>query len=155
MSKRSVRHETIVMERDFKAARERVFQAWADPEARSRWAIPKQDWKSAEQTRDFRTGGHEVSRFGPSGDPYLRAETNYLDIVPGHRIIMAGTMFEREVAISCSMATVELRERGKTTHMVYTEQAAFLDERDEPSARRQGWQINFDKLDAWLAERGA
>jgi uncharacterized protein YndB with AHSA1/START domain len=50
------------------------------------------------------------------------------------------------------MATVELQDLGKTTHMIYTEQAAFLDERDEPSARRMGWQINFDKLEAWLAE---
>jgi uncharacterized protein YndB with AHSA1/START domain len=152
MAERSVRHETIVLVRDFQAARERVFRAWADSTARSRWAIPKPEWQSAEQTQDFRVGGHEVSRFGPRGDAYLKAETYYLDIVPGQRIIMAGTMFARDVPISCSMATVELHDRGKATHMIYTEQAAFLDERDEPGARRKGWQINLDKLHEWLAE---
>src|SRR3954464_14362710 len=105
MPERSVRHETIVMQRDFQAARARVFRAWADPIARSRWAIPKPEWESVEQTHDFRVGGNEVSRFGPRGDPYLRAETHYLDLVPDARIIMAGTMFARQVPISCSMAT--------------------------------------------------
>jgi uncharacterized protein YndB with AHSA1/START domain len=86
------------MQRDFQAARARVFRAWADPVARSRWAIPKQEWESVEQTHDFRVGGNEVSRLGPRGDPYLRAETHYLDIVPDARIIMAGTMFARPSA---------------------------------------------------------
>lgn len=151
MPERNVRHETIVLERDFASARERLFRAWADSTARSRWAIPKRGWECAEQTQDFRVGGHEVSRFGPRGDPYLKAETVYLNIVPGYRIIMATTMFARDVPVSCSMATVELYERGKATHMIYTEQAAFLDERDEPGARRQGWQINLDQLHEWLA----
>jgi uncharacterized protein YndB with AHSA1/START domain len=79
-----------------------------------------------------------------------RSITNYLDIVPDHRIIMAGTMFASELPISCSLATVEFLEHGRATRMIHTEQAAFLDGRDTPQSRRQGWGINLDKLEAYL-----
>ena len=152
MPARSVEHETIVLERDFKAAPARVFAAWASPEARAQWAVPNEHWESVEQGNDFRVGGREVSRFGPKGNPRYKAETNYLDIVPDSRIIMAGTMFDADQPISCSLATVELLPAGRGTHMLYTEQAAFLDGRDSAATRRQGWRINLDKLAAYLAD---
>jgi uncharacterized protein YndB with AHSA1/START domain len=80
----------------------------------------------------------------------FRAETHYLDIVPDRRIVMAGTMAERDTPISASMATVELLANGGGTRMVYTEQAAFLDGRDVPANRIQGWGEILDKLDAAL-----
>jgi uncharacterized protein YndB with AHSA1/START domain len=150
MQARNVEHDTIVIERDFNAAPARVFAAWASPSARAEWAVPSGEWESVEQGNDFRVGGHEVSRFGPPGDPRYKAETNYLDIVPDSRIIMAGTMFDSERPISCSLATVELLSAGRGTHMRYTEQAAFLDGRDSATPRRHGWKINLDKLEAYL-----
>jgi uncharacterized protein YndB with AHSA1/START domain len=151
MQARSVEHETIVIERDFKAAPARVFAAWASPHARAHWAVPNEDWESVEQGNDFRVGGREISRFGPKADARYKAETNYLDIVPDRRIIMAGTMFEADQPISCSMATVEFLSAGRGTRMLYTEQAAFLDGRDSAANRRQGWKINLDKLEAYVA----
>lgn len=150
MQARSVEHETIVIERDFKAAPARVFAAWASPKARAQWAVPNEQWESVEQGNDFRVGGREVSRFGPKGDARYKAETNYLDIVPDRRIIMAGTMFDADQPISCSLATVEFLSAGRGTRMLYTEQAAFLDGRDSAATRRQGWKINLDKLAAYV-----
>jgi len=150
MQARSVEHETITMERDFKAAPPRVFAAWASPKARAQWMVPNAQWESVEQGNDFRVGGREVSCFGPKGDPRYRAVTSYLDIVPDRRIIMAGTMFDADQSISCSLATVEFLSVGRGTRMLYTEQAAFLDGRDTVSTRRQGWKINLDKLAAFV-----
>jgi uncharacterized protein YndB with AHSA1/START domain len=151
MSDRSVTHDTIAIERTFDASPARVFAAWASSKARARWAVPKDEWESAQDSDDFRVEGREVRRFGPKGDPRYRAVTNYLDIVPDRRIIMAGTMFAAELPISCSLATVEFLEHGRATRMIYTEQAAFLDGRDTPQSRRQGWGTNLDKLDAYLS----
>lgn len=150
MQERSVEHETIVMERQFKAAPPRVFAAWASAKARAQWMVPNHDWESVEESDDFRVGGREVSRLGPKGDPRFRAEKYYLDIVPEQRILMAGTMFAADRPISCSLATVELLAAGRGTRMIYTEQAAFLNGRDGADARRQGWKINLDKLDNFL-----
>lgn len=152
-AERSVVHDTIVIDRTFEAPPGRVFAAWASPAARARWAVPGGAWVLAEDGDDFRVGGHEVSRFGPPGDPVFRAETNYLDIVPGRRIVMAGTMAERDVAISASMATVELLPHEDGTRLIYTEQAAFLDGHDTPTSRRQGWGEILDKLDAELRRK--
>jgi uncharacterized protein YndB with AHSA1/START domain len=151
MSDGSVTHDTITIERTFNASPARVFAAWASSKARARWAVPRDDWESAEERDDFRVEGREVRRFGPKGDPRYRYVTNYLDIVPDRRIIMAGTMFASELPISCSLATVEFLEHGRATRMIYTEQAAFLDGRDTPQSRRQGWGTNLDKLDAYLS----
>ncbi len=83
------------------------------------------------------------------------AHTNYLDILEGKRIVMAGTMAEGETRISASMATVELLRAGRGTRMIYTEQAAFLDGRDTPESRRRGWAGILDKLDAYLRREPA
>jgi uncharacterized protein YndB with AHSA1/START domain len=151
MSDRSVTHDTIAIERTFNASPARVFAAWASAKARARWAVARNEWESAEDSDDFRVEGREVRRFGPKGDPRYRSVTIYLDIVPDRRIVMAGTMFASELPISCSLATVEFLEHGRATRMIYTEQAAFLDARDTPQSRRQGWRTNLDKLDAYLS----
>ena len=46
MSERTVKHSTIVVERNFKAAPARVFAAWADPDVHRRWNVPGNNWKS-------------------------------------------------------------------------------------------------------------
>jgi uncharacterized protein YndB with AHSA1/START domain len=151
MATRSVVHDTIVIERDFSASITRVFAAWSRARVRSVWMVPNEGWETVEFNEDFRIGGREVARFGPKGCPHLRSETHYLNIVEERRIVMAGTMFSSDLPISCSMATVELLASQTGTRMIYTEQAAFLDGRDEPSSRRRGWWINLDKLDAHLS----
>ena len=152
MAKRTVKHATIILERSFKQSPARVFAAWSDPEARRVWEVPQPDWEAGEESDDFRVGGCEVSRFGPKGDPRFRAETHYLDIVPELRIVMAGTISESERPISCSLASVEFLADGDGTRLVYAEQGAFLDGRDTPLARHQGWEHNLDQLADYLEE---
>ena len=43
MSERSVVHATFVVERDYPASPERVFEAWADPSAKERWFGPDEE----------------------------------------------------------------------------------------------------------------
>ena len=61
MTKRSAQHGTIRLERRYKAAPARVFAAWAEPTARAKWDVPGR-WVIAEQSFDFREGGHELDR---------------------------------------------------------------------------------------------
>jgi uncharacterized protein YndB with AHSA1/START domain len=150
MTTRTVVHDTIVLERTFSASPARVFAAWSRADVRRLWMAPSDQWEVAELREDFRVSGSGSMRFGPKGNPHLWAETHYLDIVDEQRIVMAGTMFDSNVAISCSLATVELFATGAAVRMIYTEQAAFLDGRDQPRTRRQGWNINLDKLEAYL-----
>ena len=149
MTARSAEHGTIRLERRYKAAPARGFAAWAEPRARAQWDVPGR-WVIAEQTFDFREGGHERKRFGPNGDPRLVADTLYLDIVAGRRIVFSYSMTSRGTPISVSLTTVEISPApssgGGETHLLLTEQVAFLDGNDNAAHREEGLASMLDKI---------
>ena len=145
MTARSAQHGTIRLERRYKATPARVFAAWAEPQARAQWDVPGR-WVIAEQTFDFREGGHERKRFGPKGDPRLVADTLYLDIVAGRRIVFSYSMTSRGTPISVSLTTVEISPDGRDTQLLLTEQVAFLDGNDNAAHREEGLASMLDKI---------
>ena len=150
MTARSAEHGTIRLERRYKAALARVFAAWAEPKARAQWDVPGH-WVIAEQTFDFREGGREVKRFGPKDDPRFVADTLYLDIVPGRRIVFSYSMTSRGEPVSVSLTTVEIMPDGQQTKLLLTEQVAFLDGRDNAANREEGLASMLDKIGESLA----
>ena len=155
MTFHAVVHDTIVLERRFALAPEKVYAAWSDAAQRARWHFPGDDWELAEFDQDFRVGGHERARFGPKGAPILREEGRFLDIVPNQRIVSAGTMHEDEVRISITLCTVELAADGDGTLLKLTDQSAFLDGRESPSDRRSGWGKVLERLADFLLPTSA
>ena len=149
MTARSAEHGTIRLERRYKAAPARVFAAWAEPEARAQWDVPGR-WVIAEQTFDFREGGRERKRFGPQGDPHLVADTLYLDVVAERRIVFSYSMTSRGTPISVSLTTVEISPApssgGRNSHLLLTEQVAFLDGNDNAANREEGLASMLDKI---------
>ena len=149
MMARTTQHGTIRLERRYKAPPNRVFAAWAEPEARAKWDVPGR-WVIAEQTFDFREGGRELKRFGPKDDPRLVADTLYLDIVPPSRIVFSYSMTSRGMPISVSLTTIELSAApssgGRDTHLLLTEQIVFLDGNDNAANREQGLASMLDKI---------
>ena len=155
MSESTVKHDTIVVERNFKSSPERVFAAWADPNAHGLWKVPSDDWELADFENDFRVGGRERSCFGPKGDPRYCSDGSYLDIVPEARIVYVGTMHEGKMRISATLYTVELLADGTGTRLVLTDQSAFFDGRETPSERKSGWGKILDRLVAQMNSEDA
>jgi uncharacterized protein YndB with AHSA1/START domain len=150
MSKRTVKHDTIVVERSYKASPKRVFAAWADPNAHGLWKTPGEDWELAESENDFRVGGREMSRFGPKGHANFWSDGKYVDIVPDARIVSAGTMHDGDTRISSTLCTVELLREGSGTRLILTDQSAFFDGHETPADRQSGWGQILDRLGAQL-----
>jgi uncharacterized protein YndB with AHSA1/START domain len=149
----TVVHDTIVVERNFAVPPNKVFAAWADATQRVRWHFPGDaGWELTEFEQDFRVGGREHARFGPKGQPNLREEGNFLDIVENTRIVSVGTMHKDDVRISMTLCTVEISADGKGTKLKLTDQSAFLDGRERPDERRSGWGAVLDKLTAFLQD---
>ena len=105
----------------------------------------------AEQTFDFREGGHERKRFGPKDDPRFVADTLYLDIVPDRRIVFSYSMTSRGEPISVSLTTVEIMPDGQQTKLLLTEHVAFLDGKDNAANREEGLASMLDKIGESLA----
>jgi uncharacterized protein YndB with AHSA1/START domain len=147
MSGRSVEHATFVIERKYEVSPERAFAAWADPEAKARWYVDP----DVQLELDFRVGGRERSRgTAPDGRAY-RYEALYQDIVSAQRIVYTYDMFLEGTRISVSLATVEFTPVGDSgTHMVFTEQGAFLDGHESPAGRAEGMGSLLDALDKEL-----
>ena len=154
MSDRTVDHATVVVERTYNATPERVFAAWSDPSVRMLWDVRDDGWETTEFANDFRIGGRETSRFGPTGDPRYFSDGRNLDIVTNARIVSAGTMHDGDARISFTLCTVELMPAGAGTRLIVTDQTAYVDGRDNAADREAGWISILDSLGTHLqAER--
>lgn len=148
---RSVAHATFTIERRYAAAPARVFKAFEDPVQKRRWFVEGEGWEIESFETDFRVGGFERSSFRFQGGPLVTNDTVFQDIVPERRIIVAYSMTVGGNPISASLATMQFEPDGKGTHLVFTEQGAFLDGYDDAGQREEGWRELLEALARELA----
>lgn len=124
-------HGMFTLERRYDAAPARVFAAWSDPVAFTRWFVESPGAEVFEWQHDFRVGGRGGGRyrFGGPADPVGFNETVFVDLVESDRIVLAYVM-GRELdgahrRDSASLVTVELFPDGDGTRLIYTEQGAY------------------------------
>jgi uncharacterized protein YndB with AHSA1/START domain len=154
MTERSTTHTTFTIERSYPVEPARVFAAFADPEAKARWAVEPEAGRGTGEF-DFRVGGRE--RFGakvPDGPTY-GYDALYYDIVPDQRIVYCYEMYADGARISVSVATIELAGDAAGTRLTYTEQGAFLDGLDQAENREQGTAEQLDNLSQELRSQPA
>lgn len=145
-------HDTFTVERRYPASLARVYRALTDPRAKAAWFVGPHGWDEHERRMDARVGGTErvVGRH-PSG-MISAFDAVYMDLVPAERIIFAYNMTIDGKRISTSLATWELRPDGAGTHLVLTEQGAFLDGYVDAGSRLEGTNLLLDALGAALAK---
>jgi uncharacterized protein YndB with AHSA1/START domain len=142
----SVVHATIVIERTYAAAPARVFAAWAEADTKRRWFACHDDFAVRRYELDFRVGGRERLDTGPPGGVVHRFDARYHEILADERLVYAYDMWLGDTLISISLATVSFAAAGRGTHMIFTEQGAFLDGHHPPEERRLGTEIGLDNL---------
>jgi uncharacterized protein YndB with AHSA1/START domain len=150
MSERTVAHATFNLERHYACSPDRVFAAWADPEAKGRWFAAGEP----SYQLDFRVGGMERNA-GVHGGKRITWEALYREIVPNERIVYTAVLAEDEIVATVSQATVELMADDGGTLLVLTEQGAYLDGREQPEWREQGTAAWLDTLGSHLGLDGA
>lgn len=157
MTTHKIHHDTFTLERTYKASPDRVFNAWANVEAKAKWfGGPSDVWTSTERTMNFKVGGQERAGgiFKNTNMTTLFAAT-YFDIVENQRIVYTYDMFVNGEKISVSLASIELYPAvGGGTRMVLTEQGAYFDKEAEKSAisRRNGTLGLVEKFGVALGE---
>jgi uncharacterized protein YndB with AHSA1/START domain len=144
MTKHSVLHSTFTLTREYSAPPQRVYDAWADPAAKARWF-----GAGSEHELDFRVDGRET--IVTKGEPVLRFEAVYHDIVPCERLVYSSTMFGDGELATVSLTTVWFEADGEHTRLVLTEQGTFLDGKESPDWRERGTGDWLDALATHLA----
>jgi uncharacterized protein YndB with AHSA1/START domain len=155
MTQHSVAYETFVIERTYDAPVDQVFRAWADPELKTRWFAGSADALGDTYKLDFRVGGHEINSGGPPGGPHYTYDSDYREIIPEQRIIYTYEMHADENLISVTVATIEFKGAGATTHLLLTEQGVFLDGHDNVAQREAGTRSFLESLATMLENHGS
>ncbi len=139
MSERFVKHATFVVERTYEASPAKVYEAWADPDAKVKWF-------SKPDIFEFRVGGREYSSGGPPEGPVFTYDACYQEIVPEQRIVYSYSLDSGDTRISVSLTTVELIPVEQGTKLIFTEQGTFFDGHDTPEVREHGTNELLDAL---------
>lgn len=148
-------HGTFTIERIYDATPSRVFAAWANVEAKSRWFAGPDQWVQVSREFDFRVGGREYLKGRWKSGSTSTFDARYFDIVPDRRIVYAYDMYVDDAKISVSLATVELAPESGSTRLRFTEQAVFLDGYDDAGSRERGTGALLDSLGKALGQSKA
>ncbi len=138
-------HSDFVIEREFAATPEAVFQAWADPEAKRRWSDCHAE-HTTEYRLDFHPLGHETHQVAYPDGRVQQIEKVFFDIVHARRIVFAYDIRLDARRLSVSLVTVEFVASQRGTRMTYTEQLAYLDGHEDRALRLRGTEESLDRL---------
>ena len=138
-------HSDFVIEREFDAAPEAVFHAWADPQAKRRWSDCHAE-HTTEYRLDFRPFGHETHQVANPDGRIQQIEKVFFDIEPARRIVFAYDIRLDARRLSVSLVTVEFFAHRHGTRMVYTELLTYLDGHEDRAERIRGTEEGLDQL---------
>jgi uncharacterized protein YndB with AHSA1/START domain len=152
VTKSSVARDTIVLERTYRAAPNRVFRVWEDVEARARWSKPFPEMDLVYDSHDFRVGGTDIYRCGLNGVFNWIAEVRYLDIVRDKRLIFSERMAEEGKPQSTALITVEFFAKGRETLQIVTLHVLTVDGSTMLEGYAGSWDTVLDNIAAELEQ---
>ncbi len=147
---KKARHDTHLFERTLSHPPERVFAAFADPEARAVWGPPTPEINMAFEAADFRPGGRDLCRCGPGPAEGVTVETYYHEIVQNRRIVFSEVIGMPGAPEGVSLVTTTLGPRDGGTDLAITLQLVGLGEADMAADLRGGWTASLDNLARYL-----
>lgn len=146
MTDHSIVHGSFTLTRVYDAPVLRVFQAFADEQAKARWFQGPPGWKLIKRAFDFREGGREHLSGRFDNGTVTGFDCVYHDIIENERIIYSYTMELSGRRISVSQASLQFKPDGNGTRLTVTEYGDFLDGYDDAGSRERGTGDLLDRL---------
>ena len=141
-STRSSEQTSLEIRRVIKAPRDRVFQAWTQPEELKRWSAPAPATVAVAEV-DLRVGGRFlIAMRGPDGSEH-RVSGVYRAVEPPTRLVYTWS-WQNTPRPNESLVTVEFREQGKSTEIVLRHEGLTGD--DDRQKHEHGWIGCLDNL---------
>jgi uncharacterized protein YndB with AHSA1/START domain len=139
------RFATLSFERKVAAPVATLYAAWTSPAARAVWAAPAPSVTVEFLEADSRVGGREVSLCKVAGEPDIRVEAGWLDLVPGERSVGYEVVSREGTNLSAALATAEFTDEGETSRIAVTVQLSSLAE-DMAAGYREGFTAGLENL---------
>jgi uncharacterized protein YndB with AHSA1/START domain len=137
------------MERTFDAPRERVFDAWTNPEVLRRWWAADPEWDTPLAEVDLREGGRlRLSMHDPSSGAVHSGGGVYTEIRPPERLAYTWAWEDESNAGPGSqetLVTVDFDEDGGRTTVTLTHSG--LPSEESRDNHEHGWGACFDNLE--------
>jgi uncharacterized protein YndB with AHSA1/START domain len=140
----------VFLTRLIDAPRERLWQAWADPEQMKAWFAPA-PWKLSIQKMDFRKGGtFKMAMHGPEGESHGFSGT-YAEVSAPSRLVWIGKFAEGPV--DQVRTEVEFTAQGKKTRVVVRQTYTPVTPETKPfiDGANPGWNMTLNQLDAFVS----
>lgn len=142
---------TLTFTRDVAAPVATLWQAWLAPAARAVWAAPSPDVTVEFLHSDPQTGGHEVSLCKVAGQPDIRCDAGWLDLLPETRSVSYERVSTDGTTQSAALVTARFAANGGASRIEVTVQLSSL-AKDMEAGYRTGFGAGLDNLAA-VAER--
>ena len=145
------RFATLTFERKVAAPVATLYAAWTSPAARAVWAAPSPEVTVEILESDARVGGREVSLCKVAGQPDIRVEAGWLELVSDARSVSYEVVSQDGERKSAALVTADFNGDGEQSRVAVTVQLASLAE-DMAEGYRQGFTAGVANLGA-VAER--
>jgi uncharacterized protein YndB with AHSA1/START domain len=135
---------SLQLKRTFQAERQRVFQAWTDPQQMRDWSAPTGDYEVTAAV-DLRVGGKYRIQMKHKNGNVSVAHGEYREVQPPERLVYTWS-WEDGKAVD-TLVTVEFRDLGGATEVVLThERFASAEWRDKHSEGWSGCLLRLESL---------
>lgn len=137
------REMTVRLKRIFEAPREKVFQAWTNPDELKKWWGPA-GCSTPSAEIELRVGGKY--RFGMQYPPddIFYVSGIYHEIQPPAKLVFTWRWEKPDMDIGETLVTIEFYERGSATEIVLTHEK--FPNKEAYQQHQQGWGSILDKL---------
>ena len=139
---------TLSITREFNAPREKVFQAWTDPEIIKEWFGPKGVTTESAEI-DLRIGGQYQYALKLPDGKIANHHGEFREIDPPSRLVFTGILDGQgcagsEGVYAETVITVEFEDLGSSTRLTLTHD--FLPTEESKESHSFGWTGSFERL---------
>jgi len=138
---------SLVLKRRLKAAPEKVYEAWTQPEQMTQWWGVAGGPKPPVAETDLRVGGRFKVQFWDPKNEHHSVSGLYREVVPNRKLSFSWAWQstpERE-----SLVTIELNPVTDGTMLTLTHEQFFDEQARDDHGR--GWNVALDRLETFLA----
>lgn len=141
---------SLKLVRSFSVPRERLFQAWTEPEELKKWWQLGHGWKLTVAEVDLRVGGkYTIGLSSTHNDAWHKVSGTFREVSIPERLVYTWSVEDSRARQEESIVTVEFIDRGSSSELVLKHERIMGKEPRE--SNYNGWLLVLDGLTKMLS----